>query len=608
MRVRLRTVLYAVAGALVLYGLVLGYSAVQTYRHLRDAQVAVGLLRAAMLREDAPPEELDRRLEAVQTRASAARSLTDNPLWAVPAGLPWAGRPFATVRGASSAVGDVADEVLPPALEARHALVGADLSARSGGVDLAPVAAAQEPLGRASSAAERVLADVRGLPVTGVGTLDEGRADLLGQLESLAGQLRAGRDAVSLVPPMLGADGPRRYFVAFQNNAEARGAGGLPGVFAVVRADRGRLSFEHYGVSGDFAGVEVPLNGLSEGFAAHYQGAAPGRFFGNTTVSPHFPDGAQLLLRYWKARTGEDLDGAVAVDPTALSMLLAVTGPTTLADGTRVGADNVVALTERDAYQRFRDPAVRKRYLIEVAKAVADDVLKRGPARASALAGALGKAVAARRLLVYSAEPAEQRVLTAHRVGGALSDTDGLFSGVVINNGGGNKLDYYLAREVTYTAGPCRTDGPRTATVTVRLTNRAPRSGLTDYVAGRADHPAVPVPRGGNRLLVGYYATKGAGFSDATLDGQPALLAVDSERDRPVFTAEVEIAPGQNLRLTIEEPGSARGPVTTPVQPLVLPQRTVVTAPPCRSGRSSKRSGAVRVPSRVGRAGPRRRR
>jgi hypothetical protein len=119
--------------------------------------------------------------------------------------------------------------------------------------------------------------------------------------------------------------------------------------------------------------------------------------------------------------------------------------------------------------------------------------------------------------------------------------------------------------------------------VTIRLTNRAPRSGLTDYVAGRADRPQVPVPSGTNRLLVGYYATKGAAFSDATLDGRPELLSVDSERGRPVFTSTLEISPGQTrtLRMTIEEPPEAVGPVTTLVQPLVLPQKTVVRAPGC---------------------------
>ena len=587
-RRRIRLSAYAVAAALLLFVVALGYTAFQTHRHLRDAQTAVGLLRSGLMRQETPAAEIEQHLATVQREADAAQSLTNGPLWGVPAALPWLGRPFETVRGASAAVSGVAHDVLPPVRAARDGLVGVDLTQPKGGIDLRPVAAAEKPLGQASRSSDAVLADVRALPVSGVGPVDQARADLLGQLQDLSGQLRSTHEAVSLLPPMLGADGPRRYMVAFQNNAEARGSGGLPGVYAVVRADRGRVSFEHYGVSGDFGGMDVSLKGLSPGFASHYRGAAPGRYFGNTTVSPHFPDSATLLLRFWKAKTGEQLDGAMAIDPTALSAMLAVTGPTSLADGTRVGASNVVALTERDAYQQFADPVERKLYLIEVAKAVADDILERGPQKGTQLASALGKAVEQRRLLVYSTHETEQRVLASRRIGGILSDTDGLFSGVVINNGGGNKLDYYLEREVTYEAAPCSSPTPSQATVTITLTNRAPKAGLTDYVAGRADQPVVPVSKGTNLLLVGYFATKGAGFSGATLDGKTELLAIDSERGRPVFTSALEIGPGQTrvLRLTVDEPPQAKGPVTTLVQPLVLPQKTVVKAPACAAADS----------------------
>jgi hypothetical protein len=579
-------VLYAVLAAIAAYGLVLGYTAYEAYHHLRDAQATVGRLRAELLRTDTPATAIDAHVADLRRSAARARALTDGPAWRLPAALPWAGRPFATVRGIAAAADDLSQEVLPKVAAARATGLAEDLK-RPGGVDLAPLVAAHRPVTQASASAERILVDVRALPTTGIGGVDGARTDLVEQLEDLTGQLHSVDQALDLIPPMLGAQTPRRYIVAFQNNSEARGAGGLPGVFAILRADRGKLSFEHYGVSGDFSGITVSLRGLSEGFAKHYRGAAPDRYFGNTTVSPHFPDSAQLLMRFWEAKSGQRVDGAMAMDPSALAMFLAVTGPTELADGTTVSASNVVSLTERDAYQRFTDPVVRKQYLVVVAKAIAEDVLANGPAKPIAMAGALSKAVDQRRLLVYSRHREEQEVLGALPIGGALSKTDGLFAGVVINNGGGNKLDYYLERDLTYEAGPCIPGAPRAATVTLRLTNRAPRGGLTDYVAGRADLPKNTVPAGTNRLLVGYYATTGAGFDKATLDGKAALLAVDTERGRPVFTAALEIAPGQTrtLVLHIDEPEGARGPVTTLVQPLVLPQRTHIDAPACPGGR-----------------------
>ena len=567
---------------MVVYALALGWSVAQTHRHLRNAQVAVGLLRADLTRKDAPAVALGARLRTVQHEAGAARTLTESPVWDLAAALPWAGRPFSTVQGAAGAVADLADQVLPDLRQVQTDLLHGDLRRKGGGLDLAPLVRAQAPLTHAADRATTIRARVTALPVTGIGQVDSGRTQLLGQLDQLVSQLDTTRDVVALLPPMLGADGPRRYILAFENNTEARGLGGLPGAYAILKADHGKLSFEHFGADNDFNGVSISTRGLDPTFLTHAAGSAVNRVFVNSTVSPHFPYAATILMRYWQARTGQRLDGALATDPSALSMLLAVAGPTRLPDGTVLNAANVVPLTERDAYARFDDPVRRKQFLVLVAKAVADDVLQRGPAHAVPLAQALGAAVGQRRLLVYSTRPAEQRVLAAQPVGGTLSDTSGPFSGVVINNGGGNKLDYYLARDVTYRTESCQGD-PRRTTVTIRLTNRAPRTGLSTYVAGRADLPPGTVPLGTNRLLVDYYATKGAAFSGGTLDGRQALLSIDTANGRPVFTSELEIGPGQTrtLVLHLEEPASAVGPVTTLVQPLVLPQTTHVLGPVC---------------------------
>ncbi|WP_374968434.1 DUF4012 domain-containing protein [Terrabacter sp. BE26] len=563
-------------------GLALAYTAYQVNRHLRDAQVAVSLLRADLVSPSAPAARIAAHLATVQRESAAARSLTDGPIWGAPAWLPGVGRPFVTVRGAADAVDDLATEVLPDLRTVQRSVVGGKLSTGHGSIDLKPLVAAQQPLTQATAATDRILGSVRVLPETSVGPVDSARTTLLSQVADLSQQLHTTRDAVDLLPAMLGAHGPRRYILAFENNAEARGLGGLPGAYAILRADGGKVSFERFGNDGDFDGVTVPTKGLDADFLDHYQGSAVDRVFVNSTVSPHFPYAAQLMLRFWQAKTGERLDGAIATDPSALAMLLKVTGPTRLADGTQVSAANVVALTERDAYARFADPAVRKLFLGEVAKAVAQTVLAHGPAHPADLGKALGHAIGERRLVVYSSSAPEQRLLARYPVAGLLDDTDGLFSGVVINNGGGNKLDYYLKREVTYTAA-CSGQRPA-ATVTIKLTNTAPATGLSQYAAGSADPNQSGQPLGTSRLLVGYYATKGAHFSRPTLDGKPTFLTADTEHGRPVFTATIDIPAGatRTLVLHVEEPVAAgSGPVTTWVQPLVMPQVTHVKAAAC---------------------------
>ena len=57
--------------------------------------------------------------------------------------------------------------------------------------------------------------------------------------------------ATRAVPGMLGADGPRRYLVLFENPAESRASGGVIGDFAEVTAVDGRLSLVKVGSVGE---------------------------------------------------------------------------------------------------------------------------------------------------------------------------------------------------------------------------------------------------------------------------------------------------------------------------------------------------------------------
>ena len=57
------------------------------------------------------------------------------------------------------------------------------------------------------------------------------------KLSSLEQNLNTAADAAWLAPNMLGADGPRRYLLLMQNNAEARATGGIPGALAVLNVD-----------------------------------------------------------------------------------------------------------------------------------------------------------------------------------------------------------------------------------------------------------------------------------------------------------------------------------------------------------------------------------
>ncbi|MEU3777166.1 DUF4012 domain-containing protein [Streptomyces sp. NPDC032472] len=525
----------------------------------------------------APARVPEQAVRSAAVHAARAHLLTTGPAWYSAAELPFLGGPVRTVRGAAYAADRLASDVLSPLT----GVLPPSTPHGSGGGMSEALAALQRhgpEIARAADVVAEVRTDVHGLPrSTWLPAADRARAALQQQLDRLAPAMTDASLAARVLPSMLGTQGQRRYFLAFQNIAEARGTGGLPGAFAVLRADRGRLSFERFGNNTEMETAKPDID-LGAEFNARYAGSDPTHVWPNSNMSPHFPYAARIWAAAWRKHTGERVDGAIAVDPVTLSRLLQVTGPARMADGTELTADNVVDLTERASYAKYDDIARRKAFFVDAARSAAArlmgalDDTRRLPALLVALNDAQGDG----RLKVWSAHAAEQRLLESRPYSGTLPNAPGPFAGLVVNNAAGSKLDYYLDRSLTWEAGAC-SGSARAVTVTMTLTNRAPASGLPDYVTIRADSPPYRTRPGDNRLQVSYYAGVGATLADATLDGRRALLASGVERGHSVFTLDLELPVGSRRTLVLHllEP-HADGAPTLLRQSLVTPLRTML--------------------------------
>ncbi|WP_052434674.1 DUF4012 domain-containing protein [Streptacidiphilus melanogenes] len=552
---------------------------------LLAAQVTAARLRAELPGGGAGAGQDLRRL---REETSAARRATSGLWWSAAARIPLAGRPLRTVRGIAAAADELSTQVLPQAVTLRQ-VAAPTVVVRGGGVDLGALAAARPVLGRIEGSLAEVRKHVDELPgSTGVDRVDRARAGLAGEVAKLAGSVAKAEKAVSLLVPALGGSGPRSYFLAFQTNAEARGTGGLVGAFGVVTADRGRVTVHDLSSDDVLTAAPAPVANLGEAFEARYGAAESSRMLANSNLSAHFPYAAQIWTGLWRWRTGQRLDGAIATDPVGLAQLLQATGPVRLADGEELTAADAVALTESTSYARYTDKADRHRFLVQVAQAVSETLLhaRHDPV---ALLGALEHLTAGGRLRVWSADPRVQAAVEGTRLAGAVPQRPGPYAALVVNNSAGNKLDYYLDRQLRYELGPC-SGGYRTSTVRIRLTDRAPTSGLPSYITLRSDDPTHPHPPGSTLVWVSLYAAVGAQLWDAELDGRPLLMSPSVERSHLVVSAEVELGPGRTreLDLRLREPASSAVPVV-PVQPLVRPQTTQVAAATCLAGRGADR-------------------
>src|SRR3954447_18899518 len=450
---------------------------------LNDAERALKLARVAAVDQHLPAAA--EQLTSAEQAAGRAHRLTSGPVWWAAGRLPWIGR---TPRAASTAAREanrLTSEVLPVLVQAAETASPSRLRTSAKTLDLAPLTRVAPSLALAARQVDDVQ---RTLDATGRGSgvlapvahgLDEFRT----AVAELAATVHGAALAAELVPPMLGADGPRSYLLAFQNPAESRGTGGLVGGYGILKADHGTLSVQTLGTDSDLTGLKTVPTELGPDYLALW-GQDPALWV-NSNESPHFPYGAQIWLDAWQAQHRQRLDGVLALDPQTLAYLLDVTGPVTLPDGERITAANVVQQTMQGAYVRFAEhPRARKAYLTVVAGAVVQRLLgQRGDP--AALVRALGRGVAERRVLVYSDHPAEQQALAAQPVSGALQADDGPNMLVAVNNAAGDKLDYYLERRVSYSGSPCGVGGTRSTDVTLTLTNGVdPRAQLPDYVVG----------------------------------------------------------------------------------------------------------------------------
>lgn len=500
----------------------------------------------------------------IPAMARHAERLTTGPVWWTAAHVPYLGRPAQVVRETTRATADIGTVAVPELLDVARLIDPDSLRSSGDTVRLAPLVAAAPHLAHAAGVLDRATARIDALPGTWLGAIDRSRVHVGTALAGVRGYVDAAARVSRALPTMLGRDGPQRYFIALQNEAELRGTGGLPGAFAIAVTDHGSVHFTHFendGVLMPAATKGFVRTGLSFGrdYDALYAASAPTSKYNDSNVSPTFPYAARIWAAMWQKVSGERVDGAIAVDPTALSYFLSAVGPTT-ADGRAVSAANVVPLTQRDAYTLYPRNAERKAFLVAVLRATATKITS-GSGRGVRIVQAASLSSRQQRLQAWSRDPAVERVLEQTNFSGTFPDAQRPLAAPVLNNAAAGKLDYYLRRSMTYQRTGC--GSRRDVVVTLRLTNTAPAHGLPPYVTTRLDRdpPKDAVP-GDSRTLLDYYATHGALLENVTLDGKPSTAAAETIDGHAVFRFDLELPRGttRTVVLHLNEPAGTGEP------------------------------------------------
>ena len=377
------------------------------------------------------------------------------------------------------------------------------------------------------------------------------------------------KSIVNAAPLLAGSQSPKRYLVSFQNSAEARGTGGILGAYALVELSKGSVKILRTGSNEALYGMSlenIPVDVPNE-FKKLY-GKSPA-ILQNSNLSPHFPYGAEIWLGLWEKKFNQKLDGVIAIDPNALSNVLKSTGPVTLKSGEVIDSENVVSETLEKAYKKFADDNyARKQYLVEIMNATAAKLVNSDYSKVK-MAKAIRDGIVANRILVYSTDKTAQAELSKVRLGGYMrTDPNNEFRTVIQNIDAG-KLDYYLDRSVKIESKLC--DKVKETQVRIRVTNTLKSAkGLSAYVLTRADKgkPANLVP-GSHRFKVFIYGPTNSKLVSVSRENRTANLGGASvERKRPIYVADVDLAPGASEELLANFSGGV-GNITYVDQPLV---------------------------------------
>ena len=576
------TALVALA-VLLVFGAWLGIRAVAAKSNLEQARASAQHAKDALL--EGKTADASRFAGEAQDHAQAARDATHSVPWNIVAAVPLLGSPLKTGQQVSDVVLGLAAQVLKPTADAGMNVAPDHLFA-NGQLDVDALRKQGPTLDRLAADAERLNGQAQAMSDPRyVSVLGDARATLQKQTSDIATLLTNTALAAKVAPPLMGADGPRTYFMAFQTNAEARGTGGLLGGFGILRFEAGKPAVQQLAPNTALDEHLKPIS-LGEEFDQNYGFTNPSTDVRNSNQSSHFPYAAQIWKSMWAQQSGMNVDGAIAIDPIALSYILGATGPVVMPNGEKVTADNVIELTESTVYERFpTDQTARKQYLQDIASEVVKKVGQPVPSLRKLL-DALGHAVSERRIAVWSANAADQKLIEETSLAHTTPDDPAPYAEVVVNNLGGNKMDYYLARTVEYVADRCRGDA-RSSTVTVRLTNTVKDANvLPEYVAGRAGfYPEIQadIPKGTMISSVRLLTTTNARLNSLLVDKERTPVFQTTERGHPSFEADVAIPPGKTIELVfrLSEP-TAPGAPRVPIQPLIDAASTTVSVPACR--------------------------
>lgn len=530
---------------LALIALFFVYQVVQSIAALNRASTQVAVLEQHIARGDVDAARVT--LERLQSVTDRARRNSDGPIWAVAGAVPWLGRNAEAITTISAVLDEIVDDALPPVVDIAEQVRADAFTPRDGKVDIEALTQIQPTLEEARrllDGASQQLEDIE--PERLLGRLRRPVSAVRLKIDFAAEAAEAASTSARLLPTMLGGEGKRRYLLLVQSNAEIRSLGGIPGSWAVLEAEDGRVTMTQQGGTSDILPFDKPVSAMTDEEKSVF-GDVMVTDFRNTVLTPDFPRAAELASAMLKQRQDISVDGVISVDPVAMSYLLGGTGPVTV-DRIDLTTTNAVFLLLNQSYALIPGGEPQDEFFQSVARAVFDAV-KDGRGDPQGVLRGIVRGVRENRILVWSTQESEQSLIAGTGVAGALAGDDGAVPhvGLYINDATETKLQYYLDYSTRVRATECR-DGVQTLTTSTVVSSAAPQDAadFPERLIGNGSR----APKGAMRINLRFYGPYRGAVTSVTVDGEEQTRYVASHHGRPVQFVTLVLNPGDRFQVT----------------------------------------------------------
>ncbi len=365
--------------------------------------------------------------------------------------------------------------------------------------------------------------------------------------------IREGQTALSMAPAALGINGPKNYFLLFQNDKEIRPTGGFLTAFATLTLDNGQVSAS---TSDDIYRLDEKLLNVCltkicpltpPDPIVRYLPEVSGKprsawSMRDSNMSPDVPTAAEEFERMYQL-LGEGLpyDGIIYIDSQVVEELIEITGPidvfgTTFSAETdkRCNCPNVIYELESYAEIAAKGEKDRKAILGVLMQQILARTVGADVEKLPALVETVARLANHKHIMFYMHEAKLQEALAKLNWTGEIKNAEGDYLHINDSNFAGGKSNLYVKQTVTQDIS-IQKDGTVKKKINIEYKN---------------DQPFGVWLNGINRDYVRFYVPEGSKLLSSK--GSEVTVTTIEDLGKTVFEAFIQVRPQNTRKLEIE--------------------------------------------------------